>query len=403
MLRSWREREFDGFGSSLLAPGRRRLAVTELILGVKSSGRLTARETRRALRDSCPEQPGVYGMLDADGELIYVGKSKSLRHRLTSYFQQQSDDAKARRIAARAERLIWEPAPHEFAALVRELELIRRWRPRFNVQGQPGRLRRTYLCLGRGPAAYAYLAPKAGSRAQYLFGPVSAGRRTRRAVTRLNDVFQLRDCPERVPMLFAEQLALWDQPLAAQCLRHELGMCLAPCAARCSSADYGSALQRARALLDGSDPTVITTLTETMQAAAAARQFERAAALRDALADLTHLRAQIERIDHVHRNYTFVYPLPGYGRSESWYLMRHGEIVGVAPAPTTATRAARCRQRLEDAYQRDELRPGLWSREEFSLVLLVSLWFRQHPAELARVIPVEAALAACSPTLQSKG
>ena len=104
------------------------------------------------IRREVPCAPGVYGMVDRQGELIYVGQSKSLRNRLVSYFA-GSAPCKAQRIIAHAQRLLWETAPDEFAALLRELELIRRRRPQFNVRGQPNRRRPPYLILGRGSTA----------------------------------------------------------------------------------------------------------------------------------------------------------------------------------------------------------------------------------------------------------
>src|SRR2546430_14042040 len=88
---------------------------------------------RRGVRAGCPRQPGVYGMVNIHGDLIYVGKAKSLRARLLSYFRPRSRDRKAGRIVGQTRGLAWEPCPNEFAALHRELELIRRWRPRFNI------------------------------------------------------------------------------------------------------------------------------------------------------------------------------------------------------------------------------------------------------------------------------
>jgi len=132
---------FSGFGPSRLAFGREP-AMAEVDLAADDSG------SRKLIRQHCPEGPGVYGMIDPEGRLIYVGKSKSLRARLVSYFTGGSEDCKARRIVACSQRIVWEPAPHEFTALLRELELIRRFCPRFNVRGRPGRGRRAYVGLG---------------------------------------------------------------------------------------------------------------------------------------------------------------------------------------------------------------------------------------------------------------
>src|SRR5260370_28813976 len=142
-------------------------------------------------------------MIGAAGSLVDVGKSKALRHRLLTYLQPEPADPKAALIIEHAERIIWESAPHELVALVRELELIRRWRPEFNVRGQPGRFRRVYVCLGRGPAPYAYVAPQPNERAQQSFGPVPSKRRLGDALRQLNKWFRLRDCPDRVAMVFS--------------------------------------------------------------------------------------------------------------------------------------------------------------------------------------------------------
>src|SRR5439155_12043903 len=113
-------------------------------------------------------------------------------------------------------------------------ELIRRWRPRFNVQGKPHQWQHTYVCVGRPPAPYVFLAHRPSAKAMASFGPILSGPRAREAVRRLNDWFQLRDCPQAQTMHFADQANLFAEEFAAGCLRHELGTCLGPCAAACS-------------------------------------------------------------------------------------------------------------------------------------------------------------------------
>src|SRR5262249_58323780 len=120
---------------------------------------------------------GVEGTLAPTGELIHAGTAKSPRARLLSYFRRNSRDPKAGRILGQTRALVWEEAPSEFAALLRELELIRRWRPRFNVQGQPRRHRHTYVCLGRRPAPYAFLTPRPPAGAPPRSGPRPPGAR----------------------------------------------------------------------------------------------------------------------------------------------------------------------------------------------------------------------------------
>src|SRR5436309_2490526 len=145
------DRRFAGFGPSRLTPD----PDPPPIHGV-TARRATALRAR--VRERCPRRPGVYGMVDRDGRLIYVGKAKCLRSRLLSYFRAGSREAKAGRIIDHTRAVVWEFAPSEFAALLRELELIRRWRPNYNVLGLPGRQRVSYVCLGRKPAPYLFLS-----------------------------------------------------------------------------------------------------------------------------------------------------------------------------------------------------------------------------------------------------
>ena len=94
-------------------------------------------QLRSAVRRELPQLPGIYGFVDMDGRLIYVGKSKSLRSRVLSYFMPNNAELKAGEIAATARQVLWETQPSEFAALLREQKLISRWQPRFNVVGMP--------------------------------------------------------------------------------------------------------------------------------------------------------------------------------------------------------------------------------------------------------------------------
>src|SRR5262245_689006 len=225
-------------------------------------------QLRSEVRRLCPRKPGVYGMVYANGELIYVGKAKSLRARLLSYFRPKSRDRRSTRILRHTRTIVWESATSEFAALLRELELIRRWRPRANVQGQPLRRRLAYVCIGRTPAPYVFLSRRPPASIVVRFGPVSTGPRAQEAVRRLNDLFRLRDCPQPQEMIFAEDAELFPGPRTAGCLRHEIGTCLGPCAALCSRSDYDGRVRAATAFLAGGDDKSLAKIEAEMTAAA---------------------------------------------------------------------------------------------------------------------------------------
>ena len=179
------------------------------------------------VKDTARDVPGVYRMTAVDGEVIYVGKSKTLRTRLLSYFRAQFPRDKGARILREAATLEWEPLPNEFSALLRELRLIKQLRPRYNVLGVPGLQRHHYICVGKSPAPYVHVTTTPSNKEQGVYGPFVKWGKSDDAARRLNDLFKLRDCPQTVPLSFAEQGELFDPDRGAKCLRFELGTGLA--------------------------------------------------------------------------------------------------------------------------------------------------------------------------------
>lgn len=379
----FRREAFAGFGPWALTGAEAPLTT------VRARG---PRRLRTAMRAHCPRVPGVYGMLDGLGELIYVGKARSLRARLLSYFRPSSDE-KAAKIVADARALVWEQTPDEFAAVLRELELIRRWKPRFNVAGQPRRQRRCYLCVGRRPAPYAYVVAKPPNNATAIYGPLSGVKRARDAARRLCDWFRLRDCPQKQVMAFADQNELFPMARTPGCMRHDLGGCLAPCAAACSQTEYAFHVAAAKDFLDGKDRSPLDALQRQMDAAAVALEFERAAAVRDRLDSLDYLWRSLERLRGALRH-SFVYPVTGHDGSDRWYLVRRGLVRGVLPAPADEAGRRAASALLDETFHNGDVAgvPGL---DEVDGVLLVAGWFARHKAERGRAIEV----AACRATL----
>ncbi len=382
---------FTGFGPSGLHP------QPPAPCGVRARrpGRL-----RDKVRRDCPRRPGVYGMVDPAGELVYVGKAKCLRSRLLSHFRRNSRDPKAGRILESTRLIAWEYVPSEFAALLRELELIRRWQPRFNVQGQPTRRRRGYVCVGRQPAPYAFLAGRPPSTALAVYGPVPTGPKAREAVRRVNDWYRLRDCPHAQEMVFADQNELFPMVRAPGCLRHEIGACVAPCAAACTRADYSGQVNAARRFLDGDDAEPLQSLEREMAAASAALAFERAAVLRDKLEALQWLHDHLARLRVAGRQ-SFVYPVTGHNGDERWYLIHGGRVRAALPAPVAEEERRSAVALLGEVYHGGTV-PGPLSADEIDGALLVSAWFRRHAAERTRVLTPETVLALCAEPAAAK-
>jgi excinuclease ABC subunit C len=374
---------FRGFGPSTFWPFRRRLQTLDVTHDFA--------ELRRSMRDECPRRPGVYGMLDVQERLIYVGMSLVLPKRLVTYFQSGPNERKEYRIAAHTNRLVWEVIGHGLAAELRELELIRRHQPRFNVRGRRSGRALGYIYISREEAPRVRVARQAPRGVRYAWGPLAVGWRINEAVETVNRYFKLRDCRADVPMHFAEQQNLFALELRAECLRGETGSCIGPCAALCTRSQYTAQLRAARAFLDGRDASPLTQLEEELKTAAATQQFEHASTIRDKLVRLTNLSNRLAVLREPPLEEEFVYAAQ-VGRRTIWYVAAASRIVTAMLAPTSPQDARKCLRKLQNAYSSQSL---AHARTDRLATQILAGWFRGHPEERERKIAPGAALECC--------
>jgi excinuclease ABC subunit C len=386
---------FRTFGRSAFAPHPETLGWLDL--------NRPRRLVRQELRNVCPDGAGVYGMLDGARQLIYVGTSRSLRRRLLTYFFQGASGGKEKRIASYARNVVWEPVGHAFLAPLRELELIRRWRPRFNVRGQPGRNRHGFLCLTRGQAPRFSVCMRLPKGCRRSWGPVATGRRTRAAVEMLNQAFYLPNCSSRVSMRFPEQRELFSQNHSPACLRGMLGTCLAPCAGRCTRAEYADRVQEACDFLDGRGADALVDRCEAeMLGAAECQEFERAARLRDQWEALSYLHEHMQRQRDLPPLRDRVYPLQLLSGEVFWYAIVGGQVVQALAAPRDATSAKHCLRLLQHGF--GTVGPAPPARaEDPQQQQLVAAWFRRHTGELDQTMTAAQARQRCHRILRQNG
>jgi excinuclease ABC subunit C len=341
---------------------------------------------RACVRSDCADRPGVYRMLSSNGEIVYVGKSKRVRSRLLSYFRCSYPEDKGARILREADRVEWDYTPSEFAALLEELRLIKRFRPRFNVSMKRDARHFAFIKLTRGPAPKLLVVRGAGQDdAAIYYGPFQGAMRVNEAIRELNDVLGLRDCALDRRMHFSDQRELFQlQPRTPGCIRYEVKKCLGPCVAACSAGQYDERVALARAFLDGTDDRPIHTLRHDMEAASERLEFERAAHLRDKLHRLESLKDQFIRFRFAVETLSFVYPVAGHDGDDRVYVIRRGRVRAESPAPRTVRERARLRRTVAEIFDRSEHKGAQIPTHEIDELLLLSSWFRRFPAELAR-------------------
>lgn len=344
------------------------------------------------VKDTARDVPGVYRMTSPDGEVIYVGKSKALRTRLLSYFRAVYPRDKGARILREAAALEWEPHPSEFAALLRELRLIKQLRPRYNVAMKRDARYHAFVRVSRGPAPRFHVVRGAGTdETGTYYGPFRGALQLEEALRELNDVLGLRDCRLDQPMFFADQPDLMPLPSRTPgCIRHEIGKCLGPCIGAAREEEYMTRFRAAKEFLEGRHDAPLVPLRAQMEASSDALDFERAATMRDKIRRLEGLQEQFGRIRFALESLSFTYTIPGTGKDDArTYIVRRGRVRHEGPAPRTAAERRAIDAKVAELLAPAERAPATVPGHEVDEVLLVAAWFKKHPKELKHTRPLD--------------
>ncbi|MER2079959.1 MAG: excinuclease ABC subunit UvrC [Ruminococcus sp.] len=222
-----------------------------------------------------PLLPGVYIMRDKSNEIIYIGKAKALKNRVSQYFGSQNNHAeKVRRMVENVDRFEYIITDSEFEALILECSLIKQHTPKYNILLKDDK-GYSYIRVSSGDwAKLSYVLQKQDDGATYI-GPYKSSYYVKTAVEEANKIFMLPTCNRRFPQDFRK---------ARPCLNYHIKQCMAPCTGRVKLRDYRESLEQALDFLKGGSSNSIKQLTAQMEEAAEKLEFERAARIRDKIA-----------------------------------------------------------------------------------------------------------------------
>ncbi len=226
-----------------------------------------------------PIKPGVYRMHDARGDVLYVGKARALRNRVTNYTQVDRLSKRLQRMVSQTRSMTIVTTNNEAEALLLEAQLIKRYRPAYNVLLRDDKS--FPFILLRADHAFPRIQKHRGARRAKgdYYGPFASAGSVNTTLNALQKLFLLRSCTDGF-------MKRRDRP----CLLYQIKRCSAPCVGRIDEADYAELVSDAKAFLAGKSTEVQAKLGAQMEAAAAAMDFELAAILRDRLRALTFIQ-----------------------------------------------------------------------------------------------------------------
>ncbi len=226
-----------------------------------------------------PARPGVYRMMNGAGDVLYVGKAKSLKNRVSSYAKSGGHSNRIMRMISETRSMEFVVTATETEALLLEANLIKQLKPRYNVILRDDKSFPYILIAADHEAPQILKHRGARKRKGDYYGPFASAQAVNRTLNTLQKAFLLRSCTDSV-----------YENRTRPCLLHQIKRCSAPCVSLISIGDYGELVGEARKFLDGDSIAVQRQLSREMEEASAALDFERAARLRDRIRALTYVQ-----------------------------------------------------------------------------------------------------------------
>ena len=242
-----------------------------------------------------PEQPGSYQFWDADGTIIYVGKAKNLKRRVSSYFHKEVDRFKTKVLVSKIHDISYTVVNSEEDALLLENSLIKKYKPRYNVLLKDGK---TYpsICVTSEPFPRIFKTRNINRKTGTYYGPYSNQGPMFAVLDLIRKIFKPRAC--NIPMT-AERI---KEGKYKTCLKYHLHLCDAPCVGKQSQEVYLENIQKARQILKGNTRELILQLQEEMMSLAAQLRFEEAEMIKREIVMIENYCAKSEVVSHTIHN-----------------------------------------------------------------------------------------------------
>lgn len=268
-----------------------------------------------------PTNPGVYIMRDKTGEVIYVGKAKNLKNRVSQYFRHTEKPAKVQAMVDNVDNFDYFITVSELDALALENNLIKRYQPFYNILLKDGKTFPYIKIDMKEEFPRLEIVRKIKNDGAKYFGPYFAGIDPKAIIKTISSAFKIRTCSKKFSS---------EKHLKRECLNYSLGLCLAPCTGRVTKEEYAEELKKVVNFLNGNDDEIEKVLLEKMISASNQENFERAIELREALKMVAKLKQRV--VANMPKNVdkdVIAYVTDGLSGVVTIMVIRGGKILGI--------------------------------------------------------------------------
>lgn len=265
---------------------------------------------------SCTQHPGVYRMFSADQQLLYIGKAKNLKNRLSSYFKSTVSAPKTAALVAKIASIELTITANETEALLLEQTLIKQWRPPYNILLRDDK---SYPSVILSADSFPRLGIHRGSKKSKgrYFGPYPSSGAIRESLSVLQKVFKVRQCEDS-----------FYNNRSRPCLQYQIKRCKAPCVGLVDAAEYAEDVRLSVMFLEGRSNALTDELTQSMEQASQQLEFEKAAAVRDQIALLRRVQDQ-QSMEGGHGNVDIIAAIAAAGGASVHVIsVRDGRVLG---------------------------------------------------------------------------
>ena len=262
--------------------------------------------------DNLPEKPGVYILKDIEDRILYVGKAKSLKKRVKSYFKDELDSPKTKTMMRQFHSLEYIVTDTEKEALILESNLIKKHLPRYNIRLKDDK-RYPYIKITNENYPRILITRRVLDDGSYYYGPFTDVTALRRMLKFLKSIFKIRECKNM------------DGP----CLNYQINLCEAPCDGKISKKDYKKLVDRVNLFFEGKYKEIMAILRNMMEESAVNQEYEKAAILRDQIGSLKEMveRQKVEFHRHLEQD-VIACSLDENFATVVVFSVRNGKIIG---------------------------------------------------------------------------